>query len=124
MEYEALALEVGARSVGMKVVKPPIVSGETGVDHKFTFVAEADGEKYAFDLYEDVGEVEVLRTYIKKFDTGAVTTIVCMKHIPTDGAIALAREYGIRLLSKEGLGAAFRQQMAEEVSHPLAAKAP
>lgn len=108
MEYESLTLEVSAKTAGYEVVKPPILRGRTGVDHKFSFVASSSGVNYAFDFYDTVDEIEVLKTYIKEFDTGAVVGIVCTGKGATDSAISLAQEYGMTVVSPEGLTSMFK----------------
>ena len=113
MYYERLALEVGATVAGLDVVKPAVISGESGVDQKFTFVA-ADGEvMYAFDVYPEVRDAEILRTYMKKMDTGAKTYVVCLSGRPDAKAKDLARNYGIDVLSPMDVGDFFSTRITQ-----------
>jgi predicted RecB family endonuclease len=113
MYYEKLALEVGATVAGLDVVKPAVLRGESGGEHRFTFVAADAGETYAFDIYSEVGEVEVLRTYIKKMDTGANAFVVCLSGRPDGKAKELARNYGIDVLSPMEVGDFFSSRITQ-----------
>ena len=101
MEYEKLALEVGAIRAGLSLVRPQVLQGDSGVEHRFDLVF-SDGQKnYAFDFYEKVTDVEVVRSYSKKFDTGASVNIVCTGGAVTESARQLAVDYEMRILSSE-----------------------
>jgi len=123
MYYEKLALEVGATVAGLDVVKPPVIRGESGAEHRFTFVASDKRETYAFDVYNEVGEVEVLRTYIKKMDTGAKAFVVCLSGRPNEKAKELARNYGIDVLSPMEVGDFFSSRIAQFIGSAKAARA-
>jgi len=116
MYYERLALEVGATVAGLDVVKPPRIVGESGVEHKFTFVAVDGSEKYAFDVYTDVSEAEILRTYVKKMDTGAKTFVVCLSGRPGAQAKELAKNYGIDVLSPMEVGDFFSARITQYIN--------
>ncbi len=123
MYYEKLALEVGATVAGFDVVKPPVIRGESGVEHKFTFVA-ADGlEEYAFEVYNEVGQVEMIRTYVKKMDTGAKCFVVCLSGKPNREAKELAKCYGIAILGPKEVGDFFSGLIAERIRSPVSARA-
>ena len=113
MYYEKLALEVGATVAGYEVAKPPRILGASGVEQKFDFVASEEGTKYAFDIYNDVGEVEILRTYVKKMDTGAETFIVCLSGRPKDRAKELSVNYGIQILGPKEVGDLFTKRITK-----------
>jgi len=123
MYYEKLALEVGATVAGLDVVKPAVIRGESGTEHRFAFVASDRRETYAFDIYNEVGEVEVLRTYIKKMDTGADAFVVCLSGRPNAKAKELARNYGIDVLSPMEVGDFFSSRIARFIGSPKAARA-
>lgn len=103
MAFERLALEVGAGTAGFSMVKPPVIKGRTGIEHTFSALIKDGSRVLAFDTYESVTEIEVLRSYAKQFDTGASTRIVCLGEAPTERARSLAAEYSMEILNQEGL---------------------
>ncbi len=113
MYYEKLALEVGATVAGYEVVKPPVVKGTSGVDHRFTFIAKEGSKVVSFDVYQEVGEVEILRTYLKKMDTGAEAYVVCLSGTPKGKAKELSDCYGIQILGPREVGEFFTTRIAE-----------
>jgi len=115
MYYERLALEVGATVAGLEVVKPPRITGESGIEHKFFFVAKNDSVTYAFDVYTDVNEAEILRTYVKKMDTGANVYVVCLSGRPRAEAKELARNYGIDVLNPMDVGDFFSARITQYI---------
>ena len=123
MYYEKLALEVGATVAGFDVVKPAVVRGASGVEHRFTFVAADGPEVYAFDVCSQVGQGEILRTYVKKMDTGARTFVVCLSGRPDAQAKELARIYGIDVLSPSDVGDFFSDRIAQNIRIPKKARA-
>lgn len=116
MYYERLALEVGATVAGFNVVKPAAITGASGTEHRFTFVASEGSSTYAFDVYPEVGEVEILRTYIKKLDTGARTFVICLSGKPRAEALRVAECYGIELLGPKEVGDFFSRKITQQVS--------
>ena len=122
MYYEKLALEVGATVAGLDVVKPAVIRGESGLDQKFTFVAADGQEMYAFDVYTEAREVEIIRTYIKKMDTGAKVFVVCLSGRPGAKAKELARNYGIDVLSPMEVGDFFSTRITQFIRSPKAAR--
>jgi hypothetical protein len=115
MYYEQLALEVGATVAGFHVAKPPILAGDSGVEHRFSFLA-FDGERpYAFDVYDEVGQIELIRTYVKKMDTGANTVIVCLRGMPRDEAKELASFYGLAVLGPKEVGDFFNNIITAKI---------
>jgi len=108
MYFEKLALQVNATSAGWEVMEPPRCVGTSGVGHKFTLLASDSGQKYGFDLYPDVGEVEVLRTFIKEMDAGVSGVLVCMRGRPSEKAGKLAVELGVTILNPGEIGEFFR----------------
>ena len=113
MYYEKLALEVGATVAGYQVTKPPRIQGASGVEHRFDFLASEGDKRYAFDIYNDVGEIEMLRTYIKKMDTGAETLVVCLSGRPKESAKELAENYGIPILGPKEVGDFFTRRISQ-----------
>ena len=102
MLYERLALEVEATLSGLSVVKPAAIRGTSGVEHKFSFVATEGTMTYAFDFYNDLGELDVIRTFIKKMDTGVRTFVVCRSGLVSPKARELSAYYEMEILdSKE-----------------------
>lgn len=115
MYYEKLALEVGATVAGFTVVKPSVIQGTSGNIQKFTFVASDGPEMYAFDVCTDVTQVEILRTYVKKMDTGAKTYVICLSGRPTPEAKEMARYYGIEILDPSDVGDFFCKKITQQI---------
>ena len=113
MELERLELRVAAAKAGLQVVDPPLLTGRSGVTHRFNFLASDASGSFGFDFYERVGEIELLKSAIKKFDTGANIQVVCLKGIPTIEAELLARDLEVKILSPETLVRSFEQQLIE-----------
>jgi len=122
MYYEKLALEVGATVAGLEVVKPPRIVGESGIEQRFTFVAVDGTQKYAFDVYNELREADILRTYVKKMDTGAKTFVVCLSGRPDEQAKELARNYGIDVLTPMEVGDFFSTRITQFITAPKAAR--
>jgi len=114
--YEKLALEIIAARSHWGVASPPILTGSSGVSHRFDFVAFEGDEKIAFDIYDRVSETDVIKTFVKKLDTGASAYMVCVSEKMTEGAGRLATEYGIRVLRSRSLESAFREREVAPVS--------
>lgn len=103
MEFEKLALEVSAIKAGLKAVSPQVLHGDSGVDHRFTLLF-TDGRRFhAFDFYEAVTDVEVVRSFAKKFDSRASVDIVCLSGQVTEQARQMAFSYEMKVLSPEAL---------------------
>ena len=115
MYYERLALEVGANVAGFEVLKPPRMRGASGVEHSFTFVAVDGEDTYAFDVCNEVGEVEMIRTYVKKMDTGAKTFVICLSGRPKPEAQELANCYGIEVLGPKEVGDFFSKRISQKI---------
>src|SRR5271157_325869 len=109
MELERLSLRVAAAKAGLEVVDPPIAKGRSGVSHRFSFLATDGFHSFAFDFYDEVGEIEVLRTYVKSIDTGALTNVVCLSGIITEKAERAAEEYRMKVLGPSGLAKFFER---------------
>jgi predicted RecB family endonuclease len=116
MYYEKLALEVGATVAGFNVVKPAVIRGASGLDQRFTFVASDGPDTYAFDVSTEVGQREILQTYIKKMDTGAEVFAVCLSGKPKPEAREMAQHYGIEVLGPKEVGDFFSNRIALQVS--------
>ena len=113
MELERLELRVAASKAGLQVVDPPLLTGRSGVTHRFNFLASDESGSFGVDFYDKVGEIELLKSAIKKFDTGALIHVVCLKGVPTQEAELLARDLEIRILSPETLISTFEQQLVQ-----------
>ena len=98
MEPERLYLQVNATSVGWSEVRPAVLRGHSGIDHHFAFLAQKDQAVCSFDIYDRVTEIEVLRTFTKKIDTGVPVTIVSISGWSEQTAQNLARSYGIEII--------------------------
>jgi hypothetical protein len=108
---ERLALEVNAAALGLEVVNPPVVIGRSGVAHRFTFLASSGNRYYAFDLYDAATETEVLRSYIKAFDTGVVINVVCSQGKRDEMAQRLAAEYNMKILTEPEIPTFFKSML-------------
>jgi hypothetical protein len=115
--FEKLALEVNATTAGWEVIKPASRIGTSGVEHRFTFLASDSKHLYGFDLYPEIGEIEVLRTLIKEMDTGISAVLVFLSGKPSDRARELAAELGVRILSPAEIGGFFKSEKALTVNH-------
>jgi hypothetical protein len=115
MYYEKLALEVNAAASGLGVVRPALLRGKSGFDQKFGFVASDGDTMYAFDIYPQVSEKEVMRTYIKKMDSGAETYIVSLQGRPSAAVANLARGYGIEILGPGSVGDFFSSRITQKL---------
>jgi hypothetical protein len=107
MDWEKLTLSVQASKLGWEVVKPPFVRGESGVNHAFDFLATTSTVKYAFDVYQQITEIEVLNSYIKKVDTKSIVNLICVTGKTNDGASRLAEEYGMKVMRTAEIQAFF-----------------
>jgi len=108
---ERLTLEVEAARLGWTVVKPPRVRGTSGVEHSFSFLATSGSIRYAFDVYDEVTEVEVLKSYSRKFDTGAIVNLVSSRGTISPEAQNLAKEYGMKILRSDEIAPFFRSAL-------------
>ncbi len=115
MAFEKLTLEVGARTSGLNMVTPPVLKGKADVEHRFTTLASDGTHFFAFDIYDTVTEIEVMRSYAKEFDTGATTQIVCLGSSPTEEARHLAAEYNMEILGSESLPALFKLHAVAQI---------
>ncbi len=122
MYYEKLALEVGATVAGFEVVKPPLIAGASGVEHRFTFVAADGDQKYAFDVYPEVGQVEILRAYVKKMDTEAKLFVVCLSGRPSPEAREMSDCYGVDIIGPKEVGDFFSGLIAGKIRSPVAVR--
>jgi hypothetical protein len=113
LNFVELSLEVEASISGWQVIKPPVCQGASGVHHRFSLLAFDGERKRAFDIYPEVGEIEVLRTFVKSTDTGISACIVCSRGKPTERGLKLAGEYGMKTLSPREVGPFFEEEMVE-----------
>ena len=110
MYFEKLALEINATTAGWEVIEPPVRVGTSGVEHRFNFLASDSGNLYGFDLYPEIGEIQVLRTFIKEMDTGISGVLICLSGRPSERAREVAAELGVRILSPAGIGGFFKAE--------------
>lgn len=110
MYFEKLALEINATTAGWEVIEPAWCMGTSGVEHRFTFLTSDSGHRYGFDLYSEIGEIEVLRTFIKEMDTGISGVLVCLSGKPSGRAQDVAAELGVRILSPAEIGGFFKSE--------------
>ena len=119
MYYEKLALEVGATVAGFDVLKPAVIMGASGVEHRFTFAATDGPAKYAFDVCSEAGEIEIIRAYVKQMDTGAKTFVICLSGKPKDeDSKQLSRSYGVDVLGPKEVGDFFSSLIAKKIQIP------
>ena len=115
MYYEELALEVNATIAGLEVKKPPVLRGKSGVEHRFAFLA-ADGQtRYGFDVCPKVGEVEILRAFVKKMDTDVEASVVCLSGRPEPEGEIMSAKYRIKVLSPGDVGDFFSKRISEQI---------
>ena len=117
MYYERLSLEVIAAKSHWQVVSPPTLTGRSGVTHRFDFVAMDGKDKLVFDICERLSETDVIKTFIKKLDTGASAYIVCLTEKMTEGAGKLAEEYGMKILHSDNIESALKARELKTHSH-------
>ena len=122
MFAEKLSLEVEAAKLGWYIVKPPRIVGNSGVEHSFSFLATSGRVKYAFDVYDQVTELEVLKSYARKFDTGSIVNLVSAKGTASAEAQSLAKEYGMKVLAPEEISPFFRSALIQNSPDQTEAK--
>ncbi len=98
MYLETLMLEIHANKAGWRIIKPPLVQGQSGGIQKFSFLATDETCTYGFDIYDDVSEEDVIGTYVKRLDTNALTIIVNLRGRASKEVSRLADNYGITIL--------------------------
>ena len=98
MYFERLVLEIHANNAGWRTIKPPFCTGESEVQQKFSFLATDETCVYCFDIYNEVSEEDVLRTYMKRLDTKVLTVIVNLRGRPRKEVARIADDYGITIL--------------------------
>ena len=118
MYSEKLVLEVIAAKHHWEVVSPPALTGRSGVTHRFDFVANNGQEKLVFDIFEGLSENDVIKTFIKKYDTGTSAYIICLGDMMERGAVELAREYGMKILRSGSVESDFTTKEIQPVSYP------
>ena len=112
MEFEKLALEVSALKAGLTSVNPRLLLGASGVEHRFDLLFTDGAHYYAFDFYDEVTDVEVVKSYAKEFDAGCLVSVVSPLGTVTDDAKALAISYNMRLLTPEAASTFFALEKA------------
>ena len=91
------------------MIKPARCVGTSGVEHKFSFLAGKKGRVCAVDLYKEVGQVEVLKTFLKEMDTSADVVLVCLSGRPSAAGTELAKEYGLKIVGPGEIGKLFEE---------------
>ena len=105
MYSEKLSLRVSAERAGWETVEPPTLAGASGVVQRFAFLAVKGPAKVAFDICEkDVDGIDVVRSYIKKVDTGATVVVISSGGRRSEIASRLAADYGMPILSPDEVG--------------------
>jgi len=115
--FEKLALEVNATTAGWEIIEPAICTGTSGVEHRFTLLTSDSGHRYGFDLYPEIGEIQVLRTFIKEMDTGVSGVLVFLSGRPSERAREVAAELGVRILSPAEIGKFFKSEKTPLAEH-------
>ena len=111
MYVEKLQLEIKASGLGLRPIKPPVLRGNSGVDHIFSFVAASGDATYAFDIYDKVTPVEVISSYVKMYDTDTEVNLVCPKGLIEDDARTLAKQYGMDIVTAAEIGRLFEPSL-------------
>ena len=112
--FEGLILEIHAAKAGWETVKPPHCRGVSGANHEFAFLARDETCYYAFDIYHNVTQEEVLRTYMKRLDTGVLAIIVNMSGRPRKEVGGLADELGITIMGPADIDTFFSINGADQ----------
>ena len=101
--WQRLLLQVECEKAGYTTITPPVIKGQSGVTHRFSFLCESNETKVGFDIYKSLNEVEVMTTYIKKFDTGARCFILNLGEAPDGPTTRLITAYRIPVLAGAGI---------------------
>ncbi|MDG6898811.1 MAG: hypothetical protein JRM99_08870 [Nitrososphaerota archaeon] len=115
MEFEKLALEVSAIKAGLSTVTPGTLKGASGVVHKFDLLFTDGERKYAFDFYGSVADVEVVKSFAKRFDTGCYVSLIAPAGAVTEQAKGLALFYNMRILTPDAAATYFALEKAAPV---------
>jgi hypothetical protein len=107
MFTEKLTLEVRAADLGWSSTKPPVLVGHSGVSHRFSFLASSGDTNHAFDIYEDVNELNVIDSFVKQLDTKAAVNLISTSGRATPTAEKLAGEYGMKILDASSISRFF-----------------
>lgn len=107
MYFETLVLEIHANKAGWRSIKPAFFQGKSGIFQRFSFLATDETFYYGFDIYNDVSEEEVMRTYVKRLDTDVLTFIVSLRGRPRKEVARLADDYGITVLGPADIDSFF-----------------
>jgi len=118
MYTEKLLLEVQATRLGWSSVKPSSVRGRSGTQHQFSYLASSGDLLYGFDVCDEVSEVEVLRSYIKGYDTGVSVYLVSREGKTNPVAKQLLREYGMRVLTEADIVSFFDELLIRKEANP------
>ncbi len=101
--WQRLLLQVESEKAGYTTITPPVIKGQSGVTHRFSFLCESNMTKLGFDIYNSLNQVEVVTTYIKKLDTGARCFILNLGETPDEPTTRLITEYRIPVLAGGGI---------------------
>lgn len=94
-----------AYEFGFFLKEPPELKGKSGVTHSFDFVVRNGNRFCAVDIYKEISPFDVLRSYVKKLDTGASCYIVYLSY-PLDDEVS-------RLIQVYQLGCFYWEELAE-----------
>ncbi len=120
MYFERLLLEIHANTAGWKVVRPPLRTGESGTQHRFSFLATDGTYFYGFDLCPEASERDVLDAATKMAETKTLTVIVNLSGRPKGDMAKLADDHGITILGPGDVGPFFSlDRTGEEHSQHL-----
>lgn len=118
----ALYLEVHATRLGLEIIKPPKLRGASGVEHPFSFLASGGKATYAFDVYDGVTETDVLKSFIKKFDTRTPVNLICTNGKASPAAVALAKEYDMKILKENEIAPFFDTLLLRKHNGPSSSR--
>lgn len=99
MASKGFSSEVEAAGLGLATVRLAKVRGESGALHTFSFAARARSTTFALDVYDEVRDIDVLKTYVKVYDTKAVGAMVCVTGRVSKRAEAMAKDYGMNIIA-------------------------
>jgi hypothetical protein len=100
-------LEIIAARSRWQTVNPPALIGRSGATHWFDLIAMDGREIRVFDICEQLSEMDVIKIYLKKLDTGASSFIICHAKRMTEGVRRLISEYGLKVLRSDNIESAF-----------------
>jgi hypothetical protein len=119
LESEKRDLEIVAAKSHWQEVNPPVLTGASGIPHRFNFVFKDGPDSLVFDIFDsdqknrDLNGIDVMNTYIKTHDIGASAFIICPPEKTTEEARRFAAEYrphGIEIIPHDRIVSRFSKK--------------